>query len=127
MTMKKKDGKSKHPSRRLVLVDHAQHGYAEALTSAGYEVAGAASMKEALAFRPRPDGLIVELLVPNGELSQLASAGKRRRRLRAMTVSALAEAPLREEILKAGLAFCFAPCPPEELVEIVKRVLPVAA
>jgi DNA-binding NtrC family response regulator len=122
---KKKSGRRPRP-RRLLIVDGAKRGYAQALTAAGYRVSGVASMKEALAFRPRPDGLIVEFLVPDGELSLLARAVKRRR-MRAMTVIALAEASQREAVLQAGLAFCFAPCPPEELVAIVKRAIPIAA
>lgn len=83
------------------------------------------SIKDAVAFRPRPQALIVELIVPDEDLSQLSLAMKSRRRTRAMTVVALAGEERQDAIAKVGAAFCRYPCPPEELVAIVKRVVPL--
>jgi DNA-binding NtrC family response regulator len=111
---------------RLVLVDQAKREYFEALAAAGYNVRSAANLKEALALRPRPDALIVELVVPDADLAELSSAMATRRRTRALTVVALAGEDRQEAVVKAGAAFCRFPCPPEELLEIVTRVVPLA-
>jgi DNA-binding NtrC family response regulator len=111
----------------LLLVDGGKREYHDALTAAGYRVTSVEGMKEALAFRPRPRALIVELVVPEEDLSHLAEVMKPHRRTRAMTVIALAGEERQEAVVKAGAAFCRYPCPPEELVEIVKRVVPLSA
>jgi DNA-binding NtrC family response regulator len=109
----------------LLLVDGGKREYHDALAAAGYRVESVAGVKEALAFRPRPRGLIVELVVPDEDLSRLSAAMKPARRTRAMTVVALAGEERQEAVVRAGAAFCRYPCPPEELVEIVRRVVPL--
>ena len=106
----------------FVLVDSGRREYLDALASAGYRVASVSSVKEALAFRPRPHGVIVELVIPDADFSQLSMARSPGRRTRAMTVVALASEDRQEAVVKAGAVFCRHPCPPEELLEIVKRI-----
>ncbi len=109
----------------LLLVDGGKREYQDALTAAGYRVTNAPSIKDALAFRPRPAALIAELVVPDEDLSQLSLAMKSSRRTRALTVVALAGEERQDAIANVGAAFCRYPCPPEELVEIVRRVVPL--
>jgi DNA-binding response OmpR family regulator len=112
---------------RIALVDgDGKREYLDALAAAGYRAHAVTSFKEALALRPRPDALIVELLVPDADLSELSQALKTRRRTRALTVVALSGEDRQEAVLKAGATFCRYPCPPEELLEIVRRVVPLA-
>lgn len=108
---------------RLVLVDSGKREYLDALACAGYRVTSVSSIKEALAVRPRPDGLILELVVPDADLSLMSSAMKLGRHTRAITLIALASADRKKAIVKAGAAFCRYPCPPEELLKIVKRMV----
>jgi DNA-binding response OmpR family regulator len=108
---------------RLVVVGGGKREYVAALQAAGYKVAGVASMRKALALRPRPDGLILELLLPDARLSRLTSALRPRGARRAMTLVALAGADREPAVVKAGAAFCHYPCPPEELVRIVRRAV----
>lgn len=109
----------------LALVDGGKREYLDALTAAGYRVASVSSVNEALGLRPRPNALIVELLVPEEDLSRLSRAMKSGRRTRAMTVVALTSAEGQESVLEAGAVFCRYPCPPDELVAVVKRALPL--
>ncbi len=122
---KKAAGRRRPRPPLLLLVDGGKREYQDALTAAGYRVTMVPGMKDALAFRPRPQGVIVELVVPDEELSQLSLAMKAPRLTRAMTVVALASEEQQDAVVKAGAAFCRFPCPPEELVEIVRRVLPL--
>lgn len=109
----------------VALVDGARPEYLAALEAAGYRVASVSNIKEAVSLRPRPDAVIVEFTVPDGDLSQLSQAAKSGRRTRAMTVIGLAGEQHQELVLKAGASFCRHPCPADELVEVVKRVVPL--
>ncbi|HEX9894235.1 MAG TPA: hypothetical protein VGA78_09945 [Gemmatimonadales bacterium] len=122
----KPDGPTRKKPRRplIVLVDSGKREYHDALTAAGYNVVGVSSTKEALSHRPRPDALILELVVPDDELASLRT-WKSGRRTRAMTLIALASAARQEAILKVGATFCRYPCPPEELVEVLRKVIPL--
>jgi DNA-binding NtrC family response regulator len=111
----------------LLVVDGGRQEYLGALAGAGYRVGRAATLKQALAARPRPDGLIVELIVPDADLRDLSAALQTRRRTRALTLIALGTEDRQDAMVRAGASFCKTPCPPEELVEIVKRALPLAA
>jgi len=109
----------------LALVANEKWEYLAALEKAGYRVEIVADVKEAMKLRPRPDAVIVELAVPDGDLSRLWQGPRSGRRVRAMTVIALAGEDREDAVLKAGAAFCRHPCPPAELVDVVKRVLPL--
>jgi len=107
----------------LLLVNGAKHDYADALLGAGYRVTTVDTMREALASRRRPDAVIVELVIPDGNLAHLAQAMKSGRRTRAMTVIALAGEDHQDVVVKAGATFCRHPCPPDELVTLVRQTL----
>ena len=81
--------------------------------------------KTAIAM-PRPDGVILELVVPEDDLSSLGN-WRGSRRTRALTVIALAGEERRAAILQAGATFCRFPCSPAELVAVVQQVLPLPA
>lgn len=122
--MVKKPPRVRRPrAPHLVLVDSGKREYLDALASAGYRVTSVSSMKEALAVRPRPDGMIVELVIPDADLSQLSLAMRSGRRTRAITLVALASEDRQEAVVKAGAVFCRSPCPPEDLLEIVTRMV----
>jgi DNA-binding response OmpR family regulator len=104
-------------------VNGAKHDYAEALEGAGFRVTTVENMREALASRRRPDAVIVELVIPEGDLAQLAQATKSGRRTRALTVIALAAEDQEDTVVKAGATFCRHPCPPDELVGLVRKTL----
>jgi DNA-binding NtrC family response regulator len=108
------------------VVGGGKRQYIEALQAAGYTVWGVPSMRKALALRPRPAGLILELLLPDAGLSRLTSALRPAGATRAMTLVALAGADRRQAVMKAGATFCLHPCPPEKLVTIVKRAVALA-
>lgn len=108
---------------RLLLVNGAKRDYAAALEGAGFRVTTVENMSQALASRRRPDAVIVELVIPEGDLAQLAQAIKSGRRTRAMTVIALAAGDQEDVVAKAGATFCRHPCPPEELVDLVRKAL----
>jgi DNA-binding NtrC family response regulator len=107
----------------VLLVNGAKSDYADALTGAGYRVTTVETMRDALATRSRADAVIVELVIPEGTLSGIQEAVKKRRRTRAMMVIALAEDTHQEAVVKAGATFCRQPCPPDELVRFVDRTL----
>jgi DNA-binding response OmpR family regulator len=109
----------------LMLVNGAKADYADALAGAGYRVTTVATMREALATRRRPDAVILELLVPDEHLPGIRrfTAPRAGRATRTMTVIALAEAAHEEAVVGAGAAFCPRPCPPDELVSLVRRTL----
>ena len=107
----------------LLLVNGTKGAYAEALLGAGYRVTTVETMKEALFTRRRPDAVIVELVVPEGGLEDIRRALHGRRRTRAMTVIALADAAHQEAVVSAGAAFCPQPCPPADLVGLVRETL----
>jgi DNA-binding response OmpR family regulator len=110
-------------AHHLLLVNGTKHHYANALIGAGYRVTTVASVREALASRARPDAVIVELVIPDGNLRRLAQAIKSGRRTRAMTVIALTGEVHEETVVQAGATFCRHPCPPRKLVTFVKRTL----
>jgi DNA-binding response OmpR family regulator len=98
--------------------------YLEALVTAGYRAVSVSGTREAISHRPRPDAVILELLVPEDDLASLRTWPKSRR-TRALTVIALAGEERRAAILQAGATFCRFPCPPAELVAVVQQVLPL--
>ena len=108
----------------LMLVnDGAKRDYVEALTGAGYRVTTVETMREALASRRRPDAVILEMVIPDGDLTQLAQVLKSGRRTRALTVIALGGEDHQEAVVKAGATFCRHPCPPDQLVTLVQQTL----
>lgn len=107
----------------LLLVNGAKRDYADALLGAGYRVTTVDTMREALASRRRPDAVILEMLIPEGDLSHLARAMRSGKRTRAMTVIALAGPDHEEAVVKAGATFCRHPCPPDALVTLVQQTL----
>lgn len=107
----------------VFLVNGAKRDYAAALEAAGLRVTTFATLREALASRRRPHAVIVEMVIPEGDLTRLAEAVKSGRRTRALTVIALAAPDHEETVVKAGATFCRHPCPPEELVDLVRRTL----
>jgi len=107
----------------LVLVNGAKHDYADALLGAGYRVTTVGTVREALASRSRPDAVILEMVIPDGDLSHLARAMKSGRRTRAMTVIALAGEVHQDAVVQCGATFCRHPCPPDELVTLVRQTL----
>jgi DNA-binding response OmpR family regulator len=107
----------------LLLVSGAQHDYTTALLGAGYRVTTVDTVREALASRSRPDALILEMVIPDGDLSHLADAMRSGRRTRAMTVIALAGEAHQDAVVQCGATFCRHPCPPDELVALVRQTL----
>ena len=107
----------------LMLVTGAKLDYADALLGAGYRVTTVSTVREALASRSRPDAVIMEMVIPDGDLSQLARAMKSGRRTRAMTVIALAGEAHQDAVMQCGATFCRHPCPPDELVTLVQQTL----
>lgn len=107
----------------LMLVNGAKHDYADALMGAGYRVTTVDTVRQALASRSRPDALIVEMVIPEGDLSHLARAMKSGRRTRAMTVIALGTDVHEDAAVKCGATFCRHPCPPDALVTLVRQTL----
>jgi two-component system KDP operon response regulator KdpE len=97
--------------------------YADALLGAGYRVTTVETMREALASRRRPDAVILEMVIPDGDLTQLAKTLKSGRRRRAMTVIALGAEDHQDAVVKAGATFCRHPCPPDDLVTLVREAL----
>ena len=81
-------------------------------------------MREALDHRPRPDGVILELILPDHSMADLTDwrAGPH---TAAITVIGLAAEERRDAVVKAGATFCRHPCPPEELVAILRQVIPL--
>lgn len=98
--------------------------YLEALVTAGYRAVSVSSTREAISHRPRPDAVILDLLVPEDDLSSLRT-WRGSRPTRALTVIALAGEERRAAILQAGATFCRSPCSPAELVAVVQQVLPL--
>lgn len=98
--------------------------YLEALVTAGYRAVSVASTREAIGHRPRPVAVILELMVPEDDLSSLRT-WRGSRRTRALSVIVLAGEERRAAILQAGATFCRFPCSPAELVAVVQRVIPL--
>lgn len=112
------------PTRRLVLVGLNHEAHLAALVDAGYHAVAVADMQEALSHRPRPDGLILELRIPEQDLAGL-NDWRSGPFTAALTVIGLAGDDTRDAVLKAGATFCRFPCPPEDLVAILKQVIPL--
>ena len=112
------------PTRRLVLVGLNREAHLSALIAAGYHAIGVADMQQALNLRPRPDGLIVELRIPDEDLAGLTD-WRSGPHTPALAVIGLAGEETRDAVVKAGATFCRFPCPPEELVAILKQVIPL--
>jgi CheY-like chemotaxis protein len=113
---------------RIVFVDPAKREHIKALNDAGYDVTAVDSVRDALRHRPRPDGVIVELLMPEGsDLTALWTPPQRRGRNRAITIIGLAGEAHRDSVVRAGGTFCPYPCPPADLVELMKRTIPLPA
>lgn len=110
----------------LIVMVKGGSEYLEALVTAGYRAVSVSSTREAISHRPRPDGVILELVVPEDDLSSLGN-WRGSRRTRALTVIALAGEERRAAILQAGATFCRFPCSPAELVAVVQQVLPLPA
>ena len=111
------------PNRRLVLVGLNREAHLSALIAAGYHAVGVADMQQALTHRPRPDGLIVELRIPE-DLAGLKD-WRSGPHTAALAVIGLAGDDTRDAVVKAGATFCRFPCPPEDLVAILKQVIPL--
>jgi DNA-binding response OmpR family regulator len=111
------------PRAARLLIVGATRDYADALTAAGYQVTAVPTLVEALKSGARPHAIIVELVVPDGDLSRISAAAWSGRRTRAMAVIALTAHEHRETVVKAGATFCRHPCPPEELVGLVEQTL----
>ena len=106
----------------LLMVAASRPEYEEALKATGYRVMTVPNMKDVFTLGVRPDVVIAEMLVPDGDLASL-SRDRGRRRTRAMAVIALAGEDSKDAVVKAGATFCRFPCPPQELVELVGSVL----
>ena len=104
--------------------DLNREAHAAALVAAGYHVVAVADMREALSHRPRPDGLILELRIPEQDLAGLKD-WRGGPHTGALTVIGLGGEETRDVITKSGATFCRFPCPPEELVAILKQVIPL--
>jgi len=111
------------PAPLILVIEGCHQVYVDALQAAGFRVVTSPSVKEALEGSHEPDVVIAELVVPVEELPRLSQSFRSGARTRAMTVLVLAEAEAEQSIRGVGAAFCRHPCPPEELVEIVKGLL----
>ena len=121
----KSDPSSPGPiTRRLLVVGRGLDAHVAALVAEGYHVVGAADVQEALRHHPRPDALIVELRIPEQDLLHFKD-WRTGPHTTALTVIGLAGEQTRDAVIKAGATFCRYPCPPEELVAIMKQILPL--
>lgn len=120
--------------RLLVADDHAdtRELYAFGLQRFGFEVVVAHDGPEALALAlqaPHPDCVLLDLRMPH--LDGCAIMRRLRAHAATRTIAALAisgDLTKKAEAYEAGFdAFCFKPCPPDQIIlQVIKLLLPRA-
>jgi DNA-binding NarL/FixJ family response regulator len=109
----------------VLLVNGSRLEYAAALSAAGFDVVPTASVREALrsSHVRRPELLIVELELPQQNLAQVQKLFPGPPGSSAMAVLLLGDAAMENAARHVGATFCPSPCPPETLVDTVRRTI----
>ena len=120
-----------HMARCLIVDDHddGRDGFSEYLETFEFEVTGMASAEQALGAMARDsyDLLIVDLQLPGMDGWEYISTVRRGARQRNVPIIALSACVYPEDRVRAEEAGCNAflakPCPPDELLATVRRLL----
>ena len=120
-----------HMHRCLIVDDHddGRDGFREYLESFEFEVTGTATAEQALGAmrRRRYDLLIVDLQLPGMDGWEYIRTVRRSARQRHVPIIALSACVYPEDRMRAEEAGCDAflakPCPPDQLLATVRRLL----
>jgi CheY-like chemotaxis protein len=114
----------------LVVDDHEDTRQMSLLVlhSQGFAPAAASGAEDAFAYavEQRPDVIVTDLAMPDGDgwdLLQKLSADERTREIPVVMVTACATEAVRERAAREGVdSFFFKPCPPDVLAEELRRL-----